>query len=203
MNCTTKLLNKSHLFEKTSGFLHMLSGILKKDMKRSKEKQATRQVWIGRSILAVLIAAIVAVLVYAYVTKDSSLEQPAKKDSSSKTDSDKKTKQQEVAALVKDSYEAYFKTAYTQKSPDADAALDKFKKHMTAEGADALRSAKKGLDPVLCSKGQPKELTYTPPQISDNVAILAIVTTMKNSATTALVAVDISEGKIASISCSG
>jgi agmatine/peptidylarginine deiminase len=169
-------------------------------MKRNKIKTKDKQLWIARVVLAILIAATIGALIYLYVTRDSSLdrktETPAKVDPNSE-----KAKRQKVAALIKDSYEAYLKTAYEQEKPDRKKALKEFKTHMTPEGADLLGEAKKDKDPVLCSERKPEALSYTTPSISNNAAIVAVVAEIKSGAATALITVNVPETKIVSVSC--
>lgn len=157
---------------------------------------SSKKIWAGRGILLALIVAIAGVLAYLYATDNAS-----KKDliASTQVEQAQLLSKQDSFKLVKDAYETYL-TTYKEDKPNLDA-VSTFKKSMTEDGARVLGESVKGQDSILCTTSKPKALSYTTPTQSRDIAIITVVATMEKGTAQAIVTVDASEGRIASVVC--
>lgn len=164
---------------------------------------SSRKIWIGRIILSVVIVTIIATLAYLFATDEDTINPvvdakntaPIQKDTASVSD---------AAKMVEGIYGAYVKTAYDEERPNPETALQTFKKSVTMRGREALgNGAPRGKDPVLCTDGKPRALSYTEPVIVKNTdtVLIAVVSDISQGTARATVAVDRGEGKITAIAC--
>lgn len=158
---------------------------------------SSMKIWAGRGVLLVLIMAIAGVLAYLYATDNVS-----KKDLIARTQAEqsRSLSKQDSVKLVKDAYETYLGATYKEGKSSLDA-VSTFKKSMTEDGARALGESVKGQDSILCTRSKPEALSYTAPTQSRDITIITVVATMERGTAQAIVTVDASEGRIASVVC--
>lgn len=158
----------------------------------------SKKVWIGRAVLLVIIIAIIVSLGYLFAT----LKRQEQSQLHTPTPSQQQTEMPKADAttLVKSTYETYVKAAYDEDSPNPETALHEFKKSMITE-AQAKVEYSKEKDPVLCTTGTPKDLSYTKPTMLKSTILITVVSALEKGTAQAVVTVDASQQKIVSIAC--
>lgn len=158
----------------------------------------SRKIWIGRAVLLAVIIAIIASLSYLFATLNR--QEQSRLNTSTPQQQTTDVSEVDSAKLVKSAYETYVKAAYDERSPNPEAALREFKKHMATEGQAKIEYSKEK-DPVLCTKDIPKDLSYTKPTTLKSSVLITVVSALEKGTAQATVTVDASQQKIASITC--
>lgn len=162
---------------------------------------ASDKVWIGRAVLLVIIAGIVAALIYLFITSEMMQQSQQMNLSTTQKKPALQFSKKDSLTLVKKAYESYIKKAYNEKAPNPAAALEDFKEYMTIEGQQAISKPSKSKDLLLCTEGKPDSTSYTEPTELGTLALISVVSIVKDKTVHAVVTVNMTQGKIASVKC--